>query len=29
MTGVTLWVVVGPVVVLAGLAMAVTGLRRR
>ncbi len=29
MTGVTLWAVVGPIVVLAGLAMAATGLRRR
>jgi hypothetical protein len=29
MTGVTLWAVVGPIAAVIGLAMAVTGLRRR
>jgi hypothetical protein len=29
MTGVTLWAVVGPIVAVIGLAMAVTGFRRR
>jgi len=29
MTGVTLWAVVGPVLCLAGLALVVTGIRRR
>ena len=29
MTGVTLWAVLGPVIAVIGLAMAVTGLRRR
>jgi len=29
MTGVTLWAVVGPIAAVLGLAMAVTGLRRR
>ena len=29
MTGVRLWILVGPIVALGGLAMAVTGLRRR
>jgi hypothetical protein len=29
MTGVTLWAVVGPIAVVIGLAMAITGLRRR
>lgn len=29
MTGVTLWAVVGPIIAVIGLAMAITGLRRR
>jgi hypothetical protein len=29
MTGVTLWAVIGPIVAVIGLAMAITGLRRR
>ncbi len=29
MTGVTLWAVIGPIVAIIGLAMAITGLRRR
>ena len=29
MTGVTVWALIGPVVALGGLAMTVTGLRRR
>jgi hypothetical protein len=29
MTGVTLWAVIGPIIAVIGLAMAITGLRRR